>query len=286
MASWSNGVFVPTGGNYGFGGGCNRGAAVARGKFLFFLNPDLWLEPNCLEELVASAESAGGVPSPIVLDYDSNEVQVQGSGGFDIFGCMILPPHGVNPPHPFTVAAFFFVRRDLFLKVGQFDEEFFLFNEEMDLSWRIWLSGEAINLVTAARVHHQGASSSGPTGLNRTNENKRFYANRNQLLTLLKDARSLLLIFALNQLALIALEAAVGSILARRLSFARWSLLKPLADCWRLRHHIMLERKRICGFRQRGDWWILRRFFRLGVGRWMDVKRLLQSGITIDKART
>jgi GT2 family glycosyltransferase len=32
MAGWTNGVFLATGGNYGYGGGCNRGAAVARGK--------------------------------------------------------------------------------------------------------------------------------------------------------------------------------------------------------------------------------------------------------------
>ena len=43
MAGWSNGVFLATGGNYGYGGGCNRGAAIARGKYLFFINPDVWL---------------------------------------------------------------------------------------------------------------------------------------------------------------------------------------------------------------------------------------------------
>lgn len=281
MASWSNGVFLPTGGNYGFGGGCNRGAAVARGKYLFFLNPDLWLEPNCLEELVARAEAAGGVPSPIVLDYDSDEVQVQGSAGFDIFGCMILPPRGVNPPHPFTVAAFYFVLRDLFLKIGEFDEEFFLFNEEMDLSWRIWVSGEAINLVTSARVHHQGAS----TVQNRTNDNKRFYANRNQLLTILKNARGLLLLLLLNQLALMTAEALVGAVLARRLSFVRWALFKPLGDCWRLRKHIAAERRRIRSFRRYGDLWILRRFFKFDFGRKKDIQRLLKAGVQIDKAR-
>src|ERR1700677_1456495 len=52
MKSWTNGRFVPTGGNYGFGGGCNYGARQARGKYLFFLNPDVWFDPDCLEELV------------------------------------------------------------------------------------------------------------------------------------------------------------------------------------------------------------------------------------------
>ena len=36
MAGWSNGKFLQNGGNFGFAGGCNRGAAAAAGKYLFF----------------------------------------------------------------------------------------------------------------------------------------------------------------------------------------------------------------------------------------------------------
>lgn len=285
MASWPNGVFLPTGGNYGFGGGANRGAAIARGKYLFFLNPDVWLEPDCVEELVAKAETIPTkAASPLVLDYDSNDIQAQGAAGFDFFGCMISPRAGEKLSEPFAVATFFFILRDLFVQLGRFDEEFFLFNEEMDLSWRIWLSGESISQITSAKVHHQGASSGDRAVENRTSESKRFYANRNQILAIAKNARHILLVLVLNQIALITVEAVAGALLARRFSFARWALLKPVGDCWRLRKHISAERKRIRSFRRRGDLWILRRFFRLGLGRWMDVKRLLQSGVKIDKA--
>lgn len=285
MASWSNGVFLPTGGNYGFGGGSNRGATVARGKYLFFLNPDVWLEPDCLEQLVTKADSIPtGTASPLVLDYDSDNIQGQGASGFDIFGCMTNPRPGENLPEPFAVATFFFIRRDLFVKLGQFDEQFFLFNEEMDLSWRVWLSGEVIKQIASARIHHQGASSGDRAVQNRTRETKRFYANRNQLLAIAKNARFLLLLLLLNQIALISAEAFAGAVLARRFSFVRWSLFKPLGDCWRLRKHIATERRRIRGFRRRGDLWILRRFFKFGFGRWMDIQRLLKSGVQIDKA--
>ena len=74
--------------------------------------------------------------------------------------------------------------------------------------------------------------------------------------------------------------------MARQFSFARWSLLKPIADCWRLRKHIAMERRRIREYRNHGDLWILRRFFTFRFGRWMDVKRLMQArGVKIDKAR-
>ena len=286
MAGWANGVFLATGGNYGYGGGCNRGAAIARGKYLFFLNPDVWLEPDCLEQLVKHAETTGaGIASPRVLDYDSDNLQGQGAPGFDIFGCMTRTPEGETLVEPFSVAAFYFITRELLLKAGGFDEEFFLYNEEMDLSWRVWLAGATINQVTSAKIHHQGASSGDRNAENRTNESKRFYANRNQLLTLLKNAQGPLLVLVFNQVALIAVEATVGAILARRFSFVRWALLKPVADCWRLRGHVVAERRRIRSFRCRGDVWIIRRFFVFQFGRWLDVKRLFQAGVKIDKAR-
>jgi N-acetylglucosaminyl-diphospho-decaprenol L-rhamnosyltransferase len=286
MASWPNGVFLQTGGNYGFGGGGNRGAKIARGKYLFFLNPDVRLEPDCLENLARIAEETQSkVACSLVLDYDDDNVQAEGAPGFDLFGNMSLPCAGKNIPEPFAVGTFFFIERELFRKIGGFDEEFFIFGEEQDLSWRAWVAGEKIILIRSAKIHHQGASSGDRTVENRTNESKRFYANRNQLLTLLKNSQGLLLILVLNQLALIGAEAVIGSLLARRFSFFYWSLLKPIADCWRLRGHILAERKKIHGFRQRGDLWILRRFFRFGFGRWMDVKRLFQFGVKIDAAR-
>jgi N-acetylglucosaminyl-diphospho-decaprenol L-rhamnosyltransferase len=286
MDSWPNGVFLPTGGNYGFGGGNNRGAAAARGKYLLFVNPDVWLEPNCLAELVAGMECAGtGLGCALLLDYDSDNIQSRGASGFDIFGC--LTPVGKNHvmPQPFAVATFFFIDRKTFQKLGGFDEKFFLYNEEMDLSWRAWISGDAIALIPAARMHHQGASSGDRTVENRTNEMKRFYANRNQLLALMKNAHGPLLLLILSQTMLIAVEATVGALLARRFSFVRWALIKPIVGCLRLRDHILAERRRIRSFRQRGDFWIMRHFFAFGFGRWTDVKRLIESGIKIDKAQ-
>lgn len=285
MATWPDGVFLQTGGNYGFGGGGNRGAAIARGKYVFFLNPDVRLEPDCLEELVKRAkETKSKVACPLVLDYDTENIQGQGASGFDFFGCMTAPRAGQNPETLFAVATFYFIERELFQKLGGFDEEFFLYNEEMDLSWRAWIAGESVTLFRSARIHHQYASNGERAVENRTSERKRFYANRNQLLTILKNADGLLLLLALNQLALITVEAMVGTLLARQLSFMRWDLFKPVAECWRLRHHIRQERKKNRMLRQRGDWWMLCHFFQLGMGRWADVQRLFKSGLKIDKA--
>ncbi|MGH7954052.1 MAG: glycosyltransferase family 2 protein [Limisphaerales bacterium] len=283
MMDLPNGHFVQNGGNFGYGGGCNRGVAVAQGKYLFFLNPDVWLESNCLEELVKYAdETKSKITCPIVMDYDTHNVQTQGEAGFDFFGCLISPGVGEKLDQPFTVATFFFIEQEFFQRIGWFDEIFFLYVEEMDLSWRAWIAGESIKLVRTARMHHATSGSTDQKG--RTSEARRFYANRNQILTILKNARGPLLLLALNHIALITVEAMIGALLARKPSFIRWSLFEPLADCWRLRGYILSQRRFIRGFRQRGDWWIARRFFRFGFGHWMDIKRFLKSGVVIDKS--
>lgn len=286
MKSWSNGRYVPTGGNYGFGGGCNYGVRQARGKYLFFLNPDVWFEPNCLEELVRHAEaSKAKVFSSIEASYDDNEpvmgVHGQGASGFDIFGCTTAPSRKEAFDDLFAIGTFYFIRRDLFQKIGGFDEEFFVYGEEMDLSWRARIAGESIELVRGARVHHAASTSTDEEA--RTTDFRRFYANRNQLIILLKNSSGPLLLLVLTHILLITAEAVAGAGMARRFSFITNSLFKPIADCWRLRGYIMMQRRFINTYRQRGDWWITRHFFRFGFGHWIDIKRFLTPKIAIDK---
>ena len=286
MKSWANGRFVPTGGNFGFGGGCNYGARQARGKYLFFLNPDVWFKPDCFEKLIRSAESSPAkVFSAAEMKYDSDEPTIgthgQGSSGFDIFGCTTPQSPGENQENIFAIGTFYFIRRDLFEKIGGFDNEFFVYGEEMDLSWRARIAGESIQLVPTAHVHHaaSGSFNSGPE----TSEFRRFYANRNQLIIILKNSRSFLLSMVFTHIALIAAEALAGAVLARKLSFINTSLFKPIADCWRLRGYILSQRRLISSYRQHGDWWITRHFFRFKFGHWEDIKRFLKPGIKIKK---
>ncbi|HTG43108.1 MAG TPA: glycosyltransferase family 2 protein, partial [Verrucomicrobiae bacterium] len=160
------GRVLQNGGNVGFCEGNNIGARAARGRFLFFVNCDAWLEEDCLAKLTAELEKRqADAASPIVLDYDDDSFQSSGAEGIDLFG---IP--NANGPVNSTTEVFavpgcsLLVSREMFERIGGFPPELFMYAEETDLGWRIWLAGGLVLLVPAARVHHRGAVAANPEG--------------------------------------------------------------------------------------------------------------------------
>lgn len=280
---WSNVDVIQTGFNAGFAGANNRGAKTARGKYVYFLNPDTWLEPDCLEQLYGGIERAGAVGGcATVLEYDDQTIQAKGSHGYDIFGNPVSP-HGQRDPDPlFCIAGFYFIRRDYFLRLGMMDEELFMYGEEMDLSWRVWISGERLAFVPSAGVHHRGAVAVNPAGgtravENRTSTMKRFLANRNFLIVISKNCRNLLLLLLVPCTAMILGEGLAILLLTRSWGAAKGSCVDALVAFWRMRNHIRQQRQRIRSLRRRGDIWMLR-FLRPGFGRWNELVNIFQKG--------
>jgi len=284
MAGWSNGKFLQNGGNFGFAGGCTRGAVVAAGKYLFFLNPDVWLEPNCLEELVSAGEKTGATAvAPMILNYTDDTVQWWLDDGFDFSGWVVSARFNRDRMMSFSGGTFAFIRADAFRKLAGYDEEFFMYGEEEDLAWRIWIGGGNVATAPNARLHHRGAVAVNPQGGEqitelRTSERKRFYANRNHLLVLLKHSQHILLLSAGAFVGMLFIEGLFWLLLKRRWSLVQATALEPLRDCWRLREHVRTKRKQVRHFRQRSDWWMLR-FFCWRSGRVGDLKNILKFGL-------
>jgi GT2 family glycosyltransferase len=284
MAEFPNGQFISNGGNLGFAEGNNIPAQNARGQYLFFLNNDAWLEPDCLEQLLAGVQREQLTAAcPLVLNYDDNTFQSAGAQGFDIFGLAtarhpatdiqrILMPEGCG----------YLIERTQFLALGGFDPEFFMYAEEYDLSWRVWLAGGTAGVVPAARMHHRGAAQVNPLGGAkvvefRTSDRKRYYANRNHLLVLAKNAQHLLFCSLVLQGFMLLIEALAAVIIVRRRSFIKTSYIDAIRDCWRLRKAILHRRKTFKQHRVRSDFWMLRHF-RLRPNRWDELTRMLRLG--------
>jgi GT2 family glycosyltransferase len=271
--------------NLGFCEGNNSGARAASGRWLLFLNNDTWLEPDCMEKLVAGTERlAAAASTPLVLNYPDNSYQDFGFYGFDVFG-LPSPSAVADRTREIFIAGgcCYFIRADVFNQIGMFDSEFFIYSDDSDLSWRVWIAGYKVAGIFEARLHHRGAAGVNPSGgittvEFRTNDRKRFLTNRNSLLTLLKNGQHLLLLPVLPLTVWLFFESLAGAFLLRRGSFVKASFWDALGDCWRLRHHISRERKKVAAFRKRSDVRMLR-FFKFRLNRWDEVKRAFRLGL-------
>ena len=156
--------------NLGFSKGANLGASRARGEYLAFLNNDMRVDRKWLKLLVEAAGTGKGVAcvGSTILNWNGTQVDVKGRSG-DAF-CLAYSPSQVSgAPEPAANGysnAFFvsggaaLVQRRVFQELGGFDPDFFLYQEDVDLGWRLWLRGYECVLASEAVVYHRGGASS------------------------------------------------------------------------------------------------------------------------------
>ena len=175
-------VVISGQGNVGFARGANLGAKRAQGDLLVFLNPDAFLQPGCIAELVREVE---GRPAPCivggrVLNADRTEQRGARRGDITPMSAILslsglarrLPGlsryevhwEGETAPSgaasvPTISGACFCMRRDDFLAVGGFDEGYFLHVEDVDLCWRVRQQGGEVLFHPKAEVVHLGHTS-------------------------------------------------------------------------------------------------------------------------------
>ena len=139
----------------------NQGALVAQGEYLFFFNNDTIAFPDLISNLVAALESedAAGMAYPVPIPFDPNrdqEWEQEHTRRFMACGTNIYgyPCRALTADKIFYPDAGIFIRRSIFEEVGGFDDDFFLYGEDIDISWRVHLLGYKIVYVDAARFRH------------------------------------------------------------------------------------------------------------------------------------
>lgn len=159
--------------NLNFAGGCNRGAAEARGEVLVFLNNDTEVTAGALETVVAQALEPGVAISGCRLLFPDRTLQHAGVAFLrgPALGGASMPQHVFRHADQdlaaarasyeldCVTAACMAVRADVFRAVGGFDQGYLNGLEDVDLCLRIRLSGKRIVYRGDATViHHEGAS--------------------------------------------------------------------------------------------------------------------------------
>jgi hypothetical protein len=157
--------------NLGLGAGNNIGAKHAKGRYLLFLDNDTEIDANCIGEIVKVLDSNPQIGAgQCKLLRMSEKSRYQSAGIFiDSFGLGHIRGSGEVDKGQYdfissifsAVGAALFIRAALFKELGGFDEDFFIFEEEVDLCWRVWLHGYKVVFAPKAIVYHSigGASS-------------------------------------------------------------------------------------------------------------------------------
>ncbi|MBZ9785925.1 glycosyltransferase family 2 protein [Psychroflexus sp. CAK57W] len=141
--------------NSGFSKGNNKGAEEAKGEYLCILNPDTVVPEDCFSELLnyhMELENTGAIGVQLI----------DGSGEFLQESKRNVPTPRValkkllgkpssyynfdlnkneNGPTAILVGAFIFLKTDVYLSIGGFDEDYFMYGEDIDFSFRIIKAG-------------------------------------------------------------------------------------------------------------------------------------------------
>lgn len=179
---------VALGQNLGFAAANNAGlrkAMAAGARYAVILNNDTRVDPHWLEALVTAAEvdPAIAICQARQRTWDgSNEILFRLIPAWAEAEQKRVPVTVPGPAAPtaFASGCAMLVRCSALEHIGLFDERYFMYVEDVDLTLRAWIAGYQVMDVPAAIVYHR------MTGSSSDSEQRMFWGYRNQLTTLLK----------------------------------------------------------------------------------------------------
>jgi GT2 family glycosyltransferase len=201
--------------NLGFAASCNTGAAAARGRYIVMLNNDTEPDPAWLAELgrtIVAHPDAAVIASKLLL-YDRRDtlhtagdtlgrdgiphnrgVWEQDRGQYDAAGEVFSGCGGASA-----------YRKEVWTALGGFDEDFWMYLEDVDLSFRARLLGGKVVFAPAARVYHRLSQSGGDTLAS-------YYVGRNTIWLIAKNMPRTLLLRNAAQIASSQLRIALDAL--------------------------------------------------------------------------
>ena len=170
-------LFIKNETNEGFAKACNKGLSYAKGKYILFLNPDTILSENVIRKGIQffDEQSDAGALGVRMIDGGGNFLKESKrsfpsplTSLYKLFGLARLFPRSkffsryhlghLNEKETYEVdvlaGAFIMIKKEVLDKVGSFDETFFMYGEDVDLSYRIQQAGFKNYYVSETTIIH------------------------------------------------------------------------------------------------------------------------------------
>lgn len=175
---YSKFTFIENSGNNGFSNGCNFGASIATGNHFLFLNPDTKLTLQALETLLQTTVSHPEIGILSCLQINENNVFYKQKNLFpalgQFFGISRSLFRKLNKAklerrfnndnvlfYPdWVTGAVIFISRDWFTKIKGWNEDYWLYFEDVDLCKKIYNSGGKVAVTRNATIFHQHGGAS------------------------------------------------------------------------------------------------------------------------------
>lgn len=191
------GVFlIKNGRNLGFGAANNIAALFLEKyenvRFLFFINNDAVVLPDAITRLrrnFSLQKCKIGALSPLILEASDQRTVWFEKGSFSLYNGGAkshrkgLPYQKIDDElvlSPFVTGCALFIEKNVFKDIGMFDESYFMYYEDIDLSWKLTTKGFFNFVDREAVVYHKSHSSIKDgavfdSPVSKNNKNFRFY---------------------------------------------------------------------------------------------------------------
>ncbi|MDC7677042.1 glycosyltransferase family 2 protein [Asticcacaulis machinosus] len=236
--------------NLGFAVANNRAAKMAHAPWLVLINPDAFAHDDMLQALQGAISDHPDVSLFSALQLSANHAgKLDGAGdGMIGFGFNYRMGYGHDIPESLPVGEVFsacgaamMMRRDLFERLGGFDEDFYIYCEDADLGYRARLLNERCLLIPQARVDHIGSATLGARS-----DFALRYGYRNRLWMYLKNTPLPVMALTLIPHVLMTIAVMIKDALSGKgmiAGAAVWEALTNLDQVWRKRRDIQRSRR-------------------------------------------
>ena len=139
--------------NHGFAKPNNQGAKKAMGQYLFLLNNDTELFPDTIKGLYENYKE-GSLLTALQIPSREKRLPGRAGAGSDIFGYPYVEKNIRKTKIFYADGAALFIKKRDFVNIGMFDKELYMFQEDIDLSWRAQIMGYKIIPCWNVKLYH------------------------------------------------------------------------------------------------------------------------------------